>query len=453
MLNKIKKYLPKQIIQLYHAILSILSALWYRFPSRKLVVIGVTGTNGKTTTCNMIAKILEEAGMAVGLMTTANFKIKDKEWINKTKQTMQGRFRLQKFLRKMVKAGCDYAVVETSSEGIAQYRHLGVNYDVAVLTNLTPEHIESHGSLKKYREAKGKLFKKLLSSSYKTKKGRKVDKVSVVNLDSSHAQYFLEFFAEKKYGFGKFVSKNVKEIFKSVDDFFLFGEEKMTNRGSMFVYKGIDFKLKLLGIFNIYNAAAAACVGLSQGINIDTIKTALQKIETIPGRMEIINEGQNFTAIVDYAHEPKALQNVFETAATMTQGKIISVLGSCGGGRDKARRPKLGKLAAKYADFVIVTNEDPYDENPQSIIDQVAEGAILQGKSEENSLFKILDRGEAIKKAIDMAGENDVVIITGKGSEQCIVTKGGKKIDWDDRAAVRKYLKNKEKDYSNRYPQ
>lgn len=443
MFRSIRKIVPKPLMKLYHALLAILAALIYLFPSRNIIVIGVTGTNGKTTTTNMIARILEEAGYKVGLMTTANFKIKDREWVNKTKQTMQGRFKLQRFLKKMVKAGCDYAVIETSSEGIAQYRHLGINYDIAVLTNLTPEHIESHGSFKKYKEAKGKLFKKLLTANYKTQNGNKVDKVSVVNLDSTHAQYFLEFFAEKKYGFGKFVSKNVKEIFKSVDDFFLFGEEKLDNCGSKFMYKGIEFRLNILGLFNIYNAAAAACVGLSQGIKPEIIKNALQKIENISGRMEIINEGQDFSLIVDYAHEPAALKNVYEALKPLTTGKIISVLGSCGGGRDKNRRPKLGKLAAKYADIVIVTNEDPYDEEPQGIIDQVAEGAILQGKILTENLFKINDRREAIKLAIEKSSVGDVVIITGKGSEQCIVVHGGKKIEWDDRKVSRELLKDK----------
>lgn len=443
MITSIRKFVPKPLMQLYHASLAILAALLYWFPSRKIIVIGVTGTNGKTTTANMIARVLEEAGYRVGLMTTANFKIKDREWVNKTKQTMQGRFKLQRFIKKMVKADCDYAVIETSSEGIAQYRHLGINYDVAVLTNLTPEHIESHGSFKKYKEAKGKLFKKLLTASYKTKKGNKIDKVSVVNLDSTHAQYFLEFFAEKKYGFGKFVSKNVKEIFKSVDDFFLFGEEKLDNRGSKFMYKGIEFRLNILGLFNIYNAAAAACVGLSQGVKPEIIKNAIQKIEIISGRMEVINEGQDFSLIVDYAHEPAALKNVYQAIKPLTTGKIISVLGSCGGGRDKMRRPKLGKLAAEYTDIVIVTNEDPYDEEPQEIIDQVAEGAILQGKILDENLYKINDRRKAIELAIQKSSAGDVVIITGKGSEQCIVVRGGKKIEWDDRKVSRELLKNK----------
>ncbi len=443
MLSEIKKYIPKPLMRLYHVFLAVAAVLWYWFPSNKLIVVGVTGTNGKTTTCNMIAKILEEAGYKVGLMTTANFKIGEEEWINKTKQTMQGRFRLQKFIRKIVREGCDYVVIETSSEGIAQYRHLGINYDIVVLTNLTPEHIESHGSFEKYKEAKGKLFKKLLTSNYKSKKGKKVDKVSVVNLDSPHTAYFLDFFAEKKYGFGKFVSKNVKEIFKSVDDFFLFGEEELKNHGSKFIYKGVRFNLAILGKFNIYNAAAAACVGLSQGIKVEIIKNALEKIKNIPGRMELINEGQNFSLIVDYAHEPAALKNVFLSIKPHALGKIISVLGSCGGGRDKARRPILGKIAAKYADLVIVTNEDPYDEEPEVIIDQVAEGALLQGKIMGKNLFKIIDRKEAIKLAVQNADSKDIVLITGKGSEQCIVVRGGKKIDWDDRKVSREVLKNK----------
>lgn len=442
MKNTIRKIIPKSVIYLYHATLAVMATVFYWFPSKKMIVVGVTGTNGKTTTCNMIAKILEEAGYKVGLTTTANFKIGDQEWVNKTKQTMPGRFRLQKLLKRMVKAGCDYAVIETSSEGIAQGRHIGIDYDVVVLTNLTPEHIESHGSFTKYRHAKGKLFKKLLTVGYKTKNGNKVSKVSVVNLDSKHASYFLSFFAEKKYGFGRFVSKNVKTKFQMVNDFFLFGEEKLTKEGTKFVYKGEEFKLKLLGLFNIYNAAAAACVGLSQGIDISIIKSALEKIDIIPGRMEVIDENQDFYVLVDYAHEPVALKYVYRSIKPFASGKIISVLGSCGGGRDTRRRPKLGKLAAKYADFVVVTNEDPYDEDPAAIINQVAKGAENEGKVLGKNLLKIMDRKGAISFAFKKAQPGDIVIITGKGSEQCIVSKDGKKIPWDDRKVARELLKD-----------
>jgi UDP-N-acetylmuramoyl-L-alanyl-D-glutamate--2,6-diaminopimelate ligase len=442
MKEKIRQFIPKPFLLLYHAALAVSAAVLYRFPSKKLIVVGVTGTNGKTTTCNIIAKILEEAGYKAGLTTTANFKIGEREWVNETKQTMQGRFELQRLLRQMVKEECDYAVIETSSEGLAQHRHLGINYDVAVLTNLTPEHIESHGSFANYKEAKGKLFKKLLTVGYKTKNGNKIPKVSVVNLDSKHAAYFLDFFSEKKWGFGKFVSKNVKTKFQVVDDFFLFGEEKLTRDGTKFVYKGENFKLKLLGLFNIYNAAAAACVGLSQKVNISTIKSALEKIRVVPGRMERIDVGQDFLVIVDYAHEPVALKYVYKSIKPFVFGKMISVLGSCGGGRDKRRRPKLGKLAARYTDYVIVTNEDPYDEDPKEIINQVARGAVKAGKKLGNNLFKILDRRSAIRLAIKKARVGDAIIITGKGSEQCIVSKKGRRIPWDDREAARELLKD-----------
>lgn len=182
MKNLLKKIIPKSCLFFYHKLLAILAAYAYNFPSRKMVVIGVTGTNGKTTVCNMIAKILEEAGYKVGLTTTANFKIGEKEWINATKQTMQGRFKLQKLLHRMAEAGCKYAIIETSSEGIAQSRHWGISYDVAVFTNLTPEHIESHGSFEKYKEAKGKLFKSLKQKNARTEK-KENKKVSIVNLD------------------------------------------------------------------------------------------------------------------------------------------------------------------------------------------------------------------------------------------------------------------------------
>jgi UDP-N-acetylmuramoyl-L-alanyl-D-glutamate--2,6-diaminopimelate ligase len=445
MKNIIRKVIPKSIINLYHRSLATLSALFYNFPSKKLIVIGVTGTTGKTTVCNLVAKILEEGGYKVGLTTTANFRIGSREWINKTKQTMQGRFKLQKLLKEMVREGCQYAVIETSSEGLAQNRHLFIDYDMAVFTNLSPEHIESHGSFENYKKAKAKLFKQLKT----TVQSSKFKKIIIANLDDPYGEYFLRFEAEEKWGYGmnfQFPIPNFQSNLKSQNFKTVRAKNiQILSAGTKFFINSQEFSLNLLGKFNVYNALCAICVGLAQNIPIEKIKSALERFESIPGRMECIDVGQNFFVFVDYAHEPRGLESVYQTLKEIKNpnGKIIAVLGACGGGRDRAKRPILGKLAGQYADYVIVTNEDPYDEDPVSIILQVARGVEDGGKIEGKNFWKIQDRRQAIKKAILMAQKNDIVILTGKGSEQCIMGKSGKKIPWDEREVARKVLRER----------
>ncbi len=432
MKNFIKKLIPRPLLNFYHWKLAWLANIIYGYPSKKMIVIGVTGTTGKSTTVNLIAKVLEAAGHRVGLTSTFNYKIGDKEWINDTKMTMPGRFRLQKMLKQMLKSGCSHVVIETSSEGIVQYRHVGIDYDLAVFTNLSPEHIESHGSFAKYKEAKGKLFKSLA----KTK--RKDKKISVINLDDKESGYFLKFWADQKWGFttnyqSSITNHNLNRVVAK--------DISLESWGSRWLVNDTRFDLHLVGLFNVYNALAAITVGLSLGVDINQVREGLEKVEKIDGRLEEISEGQDFKVIVDYAHEPKSLTNVYEALKPTVSGKIIAVLGSCGGGRDKARRPVLGKLAAQFAEQVIITNEDPYNEEPMVIIDQVAEGAKEAGKELGQNLYKILDRKEAIRKAISMAQPGDLVIITGKGAEQCIMGKNGKRIPWDDRQVVKEELK------------
>lgn len=430
----IKKFIPGFLLRFYHKTLALVANVVYGFPSNKMVVIGVTGTNGKSTTVHLIAQMFEGAGFKVGSASTVGFKIADKEWLNKKKMTMLGRFALQKMLRQMVRAGCKYAVIETSSQGIEQSRHLGVNYDVALFTNLTPEHIEAHGGFENYKKAKGKFFRHLTAKPRKVIDGKEVPKVSIVNFDDEHAKYFSDFPADKKFGYG--IKKQAELSAKNIES---------ESGGSRFTVNGVNFEIGLSGHFNIYNTLAAAAVGLSQGLDLNKISETLQKVRGVPGRMEFINEGQDFKVLVDYAPEPASMTKLYETVRsshfTANGGKIIHVLGSAGGGRDKSRRPVLGRLAAENANYVIITNEDPYDEDPTEIINQVAAGAI--GKVENENLFKILDRGEAIAKAIDLAHDGDLVIITGKGSEQAICVANNKKIPWDDREKVREILKNK----------
>jgi UDP-N-acetylmuramoyl-L-alanyl-D-glutamate--2,6-diaminopimelate ligase len=399
MRNILKKFLPNFLLSFYHFILAFLGALIYGFPSKKLVLIGVTGTNGKTTTSEMIASIFEKAGKKVALSNSIRFKIGEKEEINKLRMTMPGRFFIQRFLKKAVKGNCQYAIVEVTSEGIKQYRHKFLDFKVAVFTNLTPEHIEAHGSFEKYREAKGKLF-------------QATKEIHIINTEDKNSDYFLKFPAKIKITYGL---KN--------------GEINLKNT---------KVKLKIPGEFNLYNALAAISVAISQGIDKDVAIKALEEFNGVPGRMEEVIS-KPFKVIVDYAFTPNALEKVYQTLKNfklqISNTRLICVLGSAGGGRDKWKRPVLGELAAKYCDEVIVTNEDPYNENPWKIIEQVAAGT--KGKAR-----KILDRREAIKEALKLAKEGDIVVITGKGCEPSICVAGGKKIPWDDRKVVREEFKN-----------
>ena len=404
MISLLRKLVPKPILSFYHLALAKTAAFWYGNPSEKLIVIGVTGTNGKSTTVNMIASILQEAGYKVGLTSTINFRIAGQEKLNDLKMTMPGRFWLQRQLARMMAAGCRFAVIESSSEGIAQHRHVGIHYDAMVFTRLRPEHLERHGGFENYKQAKLEYFRHL------ERLPRKVDvpKVIVVNAEDEHSKDFLNFKVDQKITF-------------SASD-------------------AADLHLKLAGKFNLLNAAAAIAVTTAYGVARDVAKAALEKIEIIPGRVEYVREGQPFEVMVDYAPEPNSLSALYETLAAIAKKRLIHVLGSTGGGRDRSRREVLGRMAGKTADIVVVTNEDPYDDDPQEIIDDVAKGALEAGKILGRNLFKILDRRAAIHKALTLAQPGDLVLLTGKGAEQAMVVAGGKKIKWDEREVVREEL-------------
>jgi len=390
----LKKVLPSFIFNWYHFSLAFLGALIYGFPSRKLNVIGVTGTKGKTTTVEMIKEIFEEAEKKTASISSIRFTIGQKEWRNRLKMTMPGRFKLQRFLNQAVKAGCQYAVFEVTSEGIMEHRHRFIDFNSALFTNLSPEHIERHGGFKNYKKAKGKLFKKC-------------KKIHIINKDDKNSSYFLNFPAERKITF-------------SIKEAEILGETR-------FKFKGEIFDLELKGYFNISNALAALVVAESQGIDLKTSKKALEKIKVIPGRMEFVIK-KPFKVLVDYAHTPGSLEKVYKS---LKGGNLICVLGSCGGGRDKWRRPKLGEIAQKYCREIILTNEDPYDENPEKIIAEIKEGINTK------NVRKILDRRKAIREALEKADRGDIVVITGKGSELWMCIAHGGKIAWDDRKVVK----------------
>jgi len=390
-----KKIIPNFFLSFYHFSLAFLGTLFYGLPSKKIKVIGITGTNGKTTVSEMVNQIFEKAGFKVALSNSIRFKIDKSESLNKLRMTMPGRAFLQKFLRGAIKENCQYAILEVTSEGIKQYRHKFINFEIAVFTNLSPEHIEAHGSYEKYREAKGKLF-------------QETKNIHIINTDDKEANFFLKFPAKRKITFG-------------------LEQGEINNRE-------LNLKLKIPGQFNIYNALAAISIAYSQGVDKNFAKEVVENFEGAPGRMELVI-AKPFKVFVDYAFTPAALEKVYQTLIKLNNethkspSNLICVLGSCGGGRDRWKRPVLGALAKNYCQEVIITNEDPYNEDPMEIINQVAKGVGEKAK-------KILDRREAIREALKIAKENDIVIITGKGCEPSICIKG-KKIPWDDRDVVR----------------
>ncbi len=425
----LRKIVPEWLILKYHWFVAFFAAFYYRFPSKKMIVIGVTGTKGKTSTVNFIWSALNFSGKKTGIISTTNIKIGEKDILNDYHMTMPGRFTISRFMDQMAKEGCEVCIVETTSEGIKQYRHTGIFYDILVFTNLTPEHLPSHsGSFEKYKETKGLIFKKL--SSFKKKiNGKETEKIIIANKDSEHADYFLGFPADKKMSFAiknnaDYVACNIKESGKGVD----------------FEVKSENFRIDIPGAFNVYNVFPAIIISQIMGVSSSSIKEGILKLKNIPGRMEEIKTEKEFKVFVDYAHEKESITGILKTANNIKkEGKVIILLGAEGGGRDKAKRPAMGEMSAKMADYVIVSNVDPYEDDPKEIIEDIAKVAQENGKKREENLFSIEDRREGIKKALEIAGKDDVVLITGKGAEQSI-TIDGKTFPWDDRVVVKEEL-------------
>lgn len=397
---------------IYHFLLAYLGAFFYGVPSRKLTIIGVTGTNGKTTVVHLVHHILNSSGVKTGSVSSLQFCIGSKCEKNLLKMTMPGRFALQRFLRRCVSAGMTHAVIEVTSQGVLQHRHRGTKFDYAVLTHVTPEHIEAHGGFEKYRASKLKFFE------YAAKRGKKV---AVVNADDPSAELFLA------YPF----SKKIK--YSSLDP--------ARDRGAAYFNP-------LLGEFNKANVMAAVKVAEEEGLNRDQIERALKTFPGVPGRLEFVQR-EPFAIVVDYAHTPDALKKVYyflralNTKPQFPNSRLLCVLGAAGGGRDKWKRPEFGKIAAEFCDGVVLTNEDPYDENPEEIISDIEVGirSIQDTKYKILNTKKLIDRREAIREALKSAKAGDTVIITGKGAEPWIMGPDETKIAWDDREIVLETLK------------
>jgi len=429
--SKLKNILPQQVVFFYHWLIAYLSALIYGFPSRKMIIVGVTGTKGKTITSNFIWSALNQGGIKTGLISSAVIGFGKNTELNKFHMTMPGRFILRGLLAQMVKEGCKCAVIETTSEGIKQSRHKGIAYDIAVFTNLAPEHLSSHeGSFEKYKEAKGKMFEGLKKNPTKKLNNRTIPKTIIANNDDPNSSYFLNFCADKKitYSMDKesgYRAENAEASFSGVD----------------FRVKDKEYHLKMLGAFNVYNALPTIILGELFGLSLSHIRKGLEDLIMVPGRMEKIEAGQNFTALVDYAHEESSMKEALKAARYLCDKDscVIVLLGAEGGGRDKLKRSAMGRVAGEMADFVIISNVDPYKDDPVEIAQDIVSATQEVGKVLDEDLFVILDRRQGIRKALSLAQKGDIVLITGKGAEQSI-TIGGVSYDWDDRVIVKEEL-------------
>jgi UDP-N-acetylmuramoyl-L-alanyl-D-glutamate--2,6-diaminopimelate ligase len=410
--------------------LTWIAASFYNQPAHSLTVIGVTGTDGKTTTSNIIYKILITAGIKAGMISTVNAVIGNDVLDTGFHVTTPDAHDVQKYLAQMVEAGLTHVVLETTSHGWAQHRVDACEFDIGVVTNITHEHMDEHGSYENYRAAKARLFESL---EWTKEKPQGNPRLAVINRDDVKSFDFLnEIIKVNKINYGLNIDSNV--CAENIE--YAPSGIKFTAVSNDFQ---IDISSKLVGAYNVSNCLAALTATVyGLGIKPEIAAQGIASLDGIPGRMERIDMGQNFTAIVDFAHTPNALKSAIETARTITNGKVIAVFGSAGL-RDKEKRRMMAETSAELADFTILTAEDPRTESLEEILDEMASGARSKGRSEGESFWKVPDRGEAIKFAIRLAKPGDVVLSCGKGHEQSMCF-GVTEFLWDDRIAMKSAL-------------
>lgn len=408
--------------------LANLACAFYNNPSDHLCTFGVTGTDGKTTTSNLISTILETAGFTTGLMTTANFRISGQEWENETRQSTLEALEVQQFLRRMVDAGVTHAIVEATSHGLELQRVRGCRFDVGVVTNITHEHLDFHGTIENYRRAKARLFEML---DPERKKEISTQPVAILNRDDVSYDILLPYCRVPVLDYGMDETAAVRAV-----------DVQLHPHGTSFLVllpdDEIHIETQLVGRFNVSNCLAAIAATYSQGVQPSDIARGLAKVTGVTGRMENIQEGQPFTVVVDYAHTPDSLEKVLATLRPLTSGKLMVVFGSAGE-RDLQKRPIMGRIAAQMTDFFVITDEDPRDEDRESILREIAQGAKDVGKREERDFLCIPDRTQAIATAFARARAGDTVLLAGKGHEQSIII-GREKVPWDDRRVARQEL-------------
>ncbi len=422
----LRAILPGPLLGAYHWALACLAAVGYGFPSRSLTVIGVTGTDGKTTVVHLLHEMLAAAGHRVGSLSSLRFKICEREEPNFLKMTMPGRFRLQKFLAECRAAGCRVVVIEVTSQGIAQFRHRFIRFQAAVLTNVTPEHIESHGGFENYRAEKMKLFQGLPAGG-----------VAVLNREDVSAELFSRNTSGRVVWYSRSAihiegrSHLVRTISASSD-------------GIQLEVGAQRIETALGGEFNVMNILAGSATAMAFGAPLSAVAEGARRVSVMPGRLEFVVR-EPFAVVVDYANTPAAYERVYQTLAggnsklQTPNSKLICVFGAPGGGRDKWKRPEIGKIASRYCKEIILTSDDPDDENPLQIMEEIKRGFSSNSKFQISNSKKIVDRREAIRMALRAARPGDTVIITGMGAQPWLIVKG-KKIPWDDRKIAREEL-------------
>lgn len=413
--------------------LADLACAFYHYPARQLCTIGITGTDGKTTTSNLVHTLLQTVGKQSALMTTANFKMGVQEWDNATRQSTLEALEIQEFLRQALDTGMTYAVVEATSHGLALDRVRGCLFDIGVVTNITHEHLDFHKTIEAYRRAKARLFEMLDSTR---DKGLGVDPVAILNRDDSSYDVLKPYCQVPILDYGIDTPAAIQAV-----DLELHAH---STRFRLVVPDGETvIETQLVGRFNVSNTLAAIATAYHLGIALPDIARGLATISGVTGRMENINEGQSFSVIVDYAHTPDSLEKVIATLRPITAGKVIVVFGSAGE-RDVQKRPVMGRIAAEKADFFVITDEDPREEDREKILREIAAGAEHVGKQIGRDFLCIADRTTAIATAFSHAQKGDTVLLAGKGHEQSIIM-GREKVPWDDRQVARAQLRKDKK--------
>lgn len=410
------------------AALADLACAFYGYPARQLCTIGVTGTDGKTTTSNLVSTILDGAGLRNGLMTTANFKISGQEWENMTRQSTLEALDVQQFLRRLLDEGATHAVIESTSHGLELQRVRGCAFDIGVVTNITHEHLDFHKTIENYRRSKARLFEMLDPAR---EKGLHVVPTAILNQDDSSYEVLKPYCRVPILSYGIDTPAMVRAV-----DLQLGAEQ--TRFRALLPGGEVEIITRLVGRFNVSNCLAAIATACSLGIDPALIAATLATVQGVTGRMERIDEGQPFTVIVDYAHTPESLEKVLHILRPLTKGKLMAVFGSAGE-RDLQKRPIMGQIAARLTDFFVITDEDPREENRFAILQGIAEGARTTGKREGHDFLCIADRRDAIAAAFAQADRDDTILLAGKGHEQSIII-GTTKLPWDDRRVARELL-------------
>jgi len=437
MLDDIKKLfmrwpLLRRLLPVYHFLWAAAGAVWYKNPSRDMVVIGVTGTKGKSSVVYLLSRALEREGVRTAALSSIEIKIGEKITPNNTKMTMPGRLFIWQFLAQAKEAGVKYVIIEVTSQGILQHRHRFIEFDTMVFTNLQPEHIEAHGSYEAYRDAKLAPFKTITYIKRKLLAWKKdpIKKRIIANVDDVSADFFLSCSADEKIGYGL----GAQSVFRSDFTDTIVPNAVDYSSGIQMTIGGSAVRSPLVGRFNAYNLLAVISVCYAEGIDFTEAARRIENITTIPGRFEYVVAGQPFTVIVDYAHTPDSLSELYGAAQLLKkkESKMICVLVSPGGGRDKWKRPRMTALAEKNCDIVILTNEDPYDEDPDAILNEMELGLSESFKKNTARFLRILERKDALARALSLAAAGDVVVCSGKGSEKWIMTQNGK-VPWNEK--------------------